>query len=102
MDENSYNNLADTYLSFLSEQLSKHEESLEMEVDYQDGVLYITFDNGKQYVINRHRPSKQIWLSSPFSGADYFSYNDTIKQWVNKQNTSLNIILDQELHIKLC
>ncbi|MCP4923284.1 MAG: iron donor protein CyaY [bacterium] len=51
------------------------------EVDYQDGVLTITLESEEEYVINRHLPQHQIWLSSPVSGTHYFSYEEDSGRW---------------------
>ncbi len=56
--------------------LLQHAEDMDFDAELQSGVLTITLSSGKQYVINRHNPTKQIWVSSPVSGASYFAFQD--------------------------
>lgn len=46
------------------------------DADLQDGVLTIEFDDGRVFIVNRHVPLRQIWLSSPVSGAGHFDYQE--------------------------
>ena len=48
----------------------------DVDADLQDGVLTIEFDDGRIFIVNRHVPLRQIWLSSPVSGAGHFDYQD--------------------------
>ena len=56
-----------------------------LDVDIQGGVLTIELDTGGQYVINKHAPSRQIWVSSPASGAAHFDYDGNTGQWVSSR-----------------
>ena len=58
----------------------------DVDSDLINGILTITLHNGQQYIINKHTPSQQIWLSSPFSGAHHFYYNQDISSWINTRN----------------
>ncbi len=42
------------------------------DVDLLDGTLTVTLPKGRQYVINKHGVTRQIWVSSPFTGAHHF------------------------------
>jgi frataxin len=53
-----------------------------LEADLQAGILTIDLDDGGQYVINKHRPNRQIWMSSPKSGASHFIFDETAGAWV--------------------
>ena len=37
------------------------------DVDLEGGILTIELDAGGQYVINKHEPNRQIWMSSPIA-----------------------------------
>ena len=65
---------SDKTLTELAEAIEAADEKGELDVEYQSGVLTITLANKKQYVINQHVPMRQIWLSSPISGAGHFDY----------------------------
>ncbi|MCK5545794.1 MAG: iron donor protein CyaY [Rhodospirillaceae bacterium] len=46
------------------------------EVDLEGGILNVELDDGRVFIINKHSPNRQIWLSSPLSGAHHFSFNE--------------------------
>jgi len=97
MEDTIFSNRARTELTTLFELLQQTGKYEDLDIDLQDDVLYITLPTNRQYVINRHTPSKQIWLSSPLTGADYFSYND--QDWHNKSGGQLKQLLMTELAI---
>jgi len=49
------------------------------DVDLLEDSVIITLPAGQQYVINKHGVTQQIWVSSPFSGAHHFVYQND--QW---------------------
>lgn len=75
----------------------------ETELDLEDGVLRIEFEDGRVYLINRHMPLQQIWLSSPKSGAWHFAaahFNDTgSADWLSTRGEKISIydLLNKEL-----
>ncbi len=44
-----------------------------LDVDMSGGILQIELPDGGTYVINKHAPNREIWLSSPRSGAWHFA-----------------------------
>ena len=78
MEESFYHQIADKELAKLLEFAETLEESSDIEVELDSGVLTLTLPknimNGRQFVINKHVPTRQIWVSSPISGAGYFEY----------------------------
>lgn len=98
MEESFYHDKADKELAKLLEFAEMLEESSDTEVELDSGVLTLTLPNKRQYVINKHTPSRQIWVSSPISGASYFEY---IKdEWLQKRSenrTELSDFLKEEL-----
>jgi frataxin len=48
-----------------------------LEVDLEAGILNLELPDGGIYVINRHAPNREIWLSSPASGAWHFAAAQT-------------------------
>jgi CyaY protein len=44
----------------------------EADVDLLDETLTVTLPKSRQYVINKHGVTQQIWVASPFSGAHHF------------------------------
>ena len=74
MDETLFKTLSDNRLSDLAEAIENADKNGQLDVEYASGVLTVTLANKKQYVINQHVPMRQIWLSSPVSGAAHFDY----------------------------
>lgn len=87
MDESTYHELADIALEKLYEFLEGLEDTLDdpPDVELQMGVLTVTLEagryEGRQYVINKHTPTQQIWVSSPLTGAGYFAYDKPRNGW---------------------
>lgn len=51
------------------------------ELDYADGVLQAETEDGRTFILNRHVPLKQAWLSSPVSGAHHYAYDEARAGW---------------------
>ena len=45
----------------------------ELDVDYEAGILTLKLADGRTYLLNKHAPNREIWLSSPLSGAWHFA-----------------------------
>jgi frataxin len=45
----------------------------EADVDLLEDSLAVHLHDGKQYLLNKHGVTQQIWLSSPYSGAHHFA-----------------------------
>ncbi len=92
------------FITFVDEKLENLAELIEQtdtnytleDVEYQDGVLTLTLEDDRQYVINRHTPSRQIWLSSPVSGAGHFSHQQD-DCWIDSKGRDLYKLLKEEL-----
>lgn len=74
MEETIFKNLSHKTLQELADAIEEADTTGERDVEYQSGVLTLTLPGGKQYVVNQHVPMRQIWLSSPVSGAYHFDY----------------------------
>jgi frataxin len=72
MLETEFHITADKYLHSLLEYFEEMEEKHDISVELDSGVLSLTMPDDKEYIINKHTPSRQIWVSSPYSGAGYF------------------------------
>ena len=90
--------LCDEYLQDLAEIIENHDPESCLEIDYLDGILKIVINNNKKtFIINRNAGNQKIWFSSPFSGADYFSYDPQSNQWLNSSKLELSKKLLSEL-----
>jgi frataxin len=96
---NNFLKTADKYLQDLADYLEDNYNDLE--TDYVNGILQIILSDNQQYIINKHEPTKQIWLSSPLSGASRFSFDEKINDWLNQKSLSLKDFLLSELNHKL-
>ncbi len=96
LDDNAFHAAADATLSALMETIEDGLGDV-LDVDMNGGILTIELDSGGRYVINKHAPSRQIWMSSPVSGATHFGYCDE-KGWLStRSDESLAGMLAAEL-----
>jgi frataxin len=72
MDERAFETLAGQTLAMIAERL---EDALSdgADVELRGGILTIICEDGGQFVLNKHAPSRELWLSSPVSGATHFA-----------------------------
>ncbi len=85
IDESKFNGLAEATLNHLFDVIDDKLGDL-LEVDMENGMLTIASETGGQYIINRHGPNRQIWLSSPLSGASHYDFDDTGQAWVDSRS----------------
>jgi frataxin len=84
-------------LNRLVDALEEADANGDIEVDAQGGIVTIKLENGKQFIVNKHAPSQQVWLSSPLSGGLHFPYDDEKKQWQLPDGRELCALLAEEL-----
>lgn len=95
MDSARFSTLTRQSLEALAEAAEAQDKDGNLDVELHDGVLTITFESGPVFVINRHEPSGKIWVSSPFSGAHYFTYSDAECDWVEGTFRLQALILEE-------
>ena len=92
MSDSAFESLADSLLAAL-------EEGLDAEL--QEGVLTIQRHDGT-WLVNKHAPTRQIWLSSPQSGARHYTFDDGSGQWKDTRGgPELLTLLSAELGVPL-
>ena len=79
MSDSAFESLADSLLEALEEGLGTVADA-----ELQGGVL--TVEGGPEsgggiWVINKHAPTRQIWLSSPKSGARHYAFDEGSGLW---------------------
>ena len=86
LDEARFQTLADGTLDRL---MAAAEDALgaRAEVDLEGGVLTIAVAAGGRYVVNKHGPMRQLWLSSPVSGAWHFAWDEGAADWRSTRGT---------------
>ncbi|EDW63064.2 frataxin homolog, mitochondrial [Drosophila virilis] len=107
VDDTTYDRVCSETLDALSDYFDELTENAAhitgSDVVYGDGVLSVNLGpvNG-MYVINRQKPNKQIWLSSPVSGPKRFDYivmpGEANGRWVYKHTgVTLHEMLQEEI-----
>lgn len=89
LDEPRFATLADATLGRIADAV---EDAIgdTADVELQHGILTISLTGGRQYVINKHAPNRQIWLSSPVSGAVHFDWRDG--DWISTRDPAVELI----------
>jgi frataxin len=75
MSDSAFESLADSLLAALEEGIGSHADA-----ELQGGILTVDGDDGT-WVVNKHAPTRQIWLSSPRSGAHHYAFDAPSGQW---------------------
>lgn len=89
-----FETLAEVELNHLAERLEAASDALE--IDFEAGIVTVELESGGQYLINRHAVNREIWLSSPVSGAWHFRAADGL--WRSTRGTeTLRALLAAEL-----
>lgn len=53
----------------------------EADVDLFEDSLMVNLSGRRQYLINKHGVTRQLWISSPFTGAHHFKFKNNF--WVS-------------------
>ena len=92
MSEQAFETLADSVLEAL-------EEGLDGEL--QGGVLTVEGEAGI-WIVNKHAATRQIWLSSPKSGARHYAFEQAKGLWQDTRGgADLLTTLSDELGVAL-
>ncbi|MDX1974100.1 MAG: iron donor protein CyaY [Rickettsiales bacterium] len=97
MTESEFHSLADCWLAALAQALEDADSQAALEIDYQVGIVTIETAAGKTFIVSKHGPSQQIWLSSPLSGGLHFPYHAVEKDWILPDGRRLKPLLSTEL-----
>ncbi|WP_428681777.1 iron donor protein CyaY [Reyranella sp.] len=96
MTHSAFETLADSLLATLEEALADH-----VDAELQGGILTVEGDAGT-WIVNKHAPTQQIWLSSPVSGARHYAYDAGVGQWQDTRGVGdLLTVLGAELGVSL-
>jgi frataxin len=102
LDETRFATLADETLRRMMETIDA-QASDTLEADLRDGILTIEIETGGQYIVNKHGPNREIWVSSPKSGAWHFAYDEEKRSWVDTRGRggeapmTLHRLMEREL-----
>ena len=96
MTHSAFESLADSLLATLEEALGDH-----VDAELQGGILTVEGDEGT-WIVNKHAPTRQIWLSSPVSGARHYAFDAGTGQWRDTRGgDGLLAVLATELGVEL-
>ena len=92
LSESAFQGLADSLLAAL-------EDGIGGDAELQGGILTVEGENGT-WIVNKQSPTRQIWLSSPQSGARHFAWDG--KAWSDTRGKGeLLAVLSGELGVPL-
>lgn len=96
MTESAFESLADSLLATLEEGLGPCGDA-----ELQGGVLTLEGDGGT-WVVNKHAATRQLWLSSPKSGARHYAFEASSGLWQDTRGgADLLATLSRELGVDL-
>lgn len=81
MDSSEFETAADALLVDLQAKIEAALDDADPEVELRGGILTVVLDEGGQFVINKHAPTRQIWVSSPIGGAAHYAWDEGAKVW---------------------
>jgi frataxin len=94
--EQAFASLADSLLESLEEAIGADNDA-----ELQGGVLTIQ-GNAGTWLVNKHAPTRQIWLSSPKSGARHYAFDEGSGLWKDTRGAGdLLSTLSDELAVAL-
>jgi len=96
INETEFHRLANNTLQTLSDALEKADETSLLTLEMENSIITIELQDGRQFIISKHTPSRQLWLSSPVSGGLHFSCNAE-GQWILADGRTLGGVLSKEL-----
>ena len=88
MNDNEFIHLAENTLEQIETALEKLSEQQDLDIDLQrnDNVLTVRFENDTRLVINSQGAVKELWVAAP-SGGYHFRHEDG--QWVDTRDRHL-------------
>lgn len=98
MQEQDFSTHAAAAFALLTELLEDADTAGKLEVEEEGSTLTIMLPDGKQYVVSKHAPTHQLWLSSPVSGGLHFSFNAEQNVWSLPDGRGLAHVIQTELH----
>ena len=94
MSDSAFETLANSFLEAL-------EEGVGDDAELQGGILTVEGEAGT-WIVNKHAPTRQIWLSSPKSGAKHYAFEAANGLWRDTRGgADLLTTLSDELGVPL-
>ncbi len=68
-----------------------------LDVDFENGILTVEAEGIGTFVLSKHAPTRQLWLSSPLSGASHYQYDAARAAWLSTRGGGdLDALLEAE------
>ena len=80
IDENTFETVAEALLQHWSDAIEAVDAD-RVDVELHAGVLTVEVAGTGVFVLNKHAPLRQLWLSSPVSGASHYGYDAAAAAW---------------------
>lgn len=97
MDNSQFETLADATLARVQAAVEAAPGG-RLDAELVSGILTIEPESGGKYLLNKHGPNHQIWLSSPVSGAWHFAWSEDEQAWISTRGGErLDDLLGREL-----
>ncbi|HUN51449.1 MAG TPA: iron donor protein CyaY [Candidatus Sulfotelmatobacter sp.] len=80
IDENTFETVAEALLQHWSDAIEAIDAE-NVDVELHAGVLTVEVEGVGVFVLNKHAPLRQMWLSSPVSGASHYDYDAGAAVW---------------------
>ncbi len=94
MSDSAFETLANSLLEAL-------EEGVGDDAELQGGILTVEGEAGT-WIVNKHAPTRQVWLSSPKSGAKHYAFEAGAGLWQDTRGgADLLTTLSSELGVAL-
>ncbi len=100
LEESHFHAYANATLLHINDQLEQAYDCGDLDdLDYDEGagILSIITPDDVTFIVNRHAPSKQLWLASPRSGGLHFDFNSDAQEWLLSDGRSLKKVLADDL-----
>ncbi|KAL4472712.1 hypothetical protein ABPG74_018661 [Tetrahymena malaccensis] len=97
LNEKDYQRYCSQFMNELGDVLEESPSQRISDVQISDGVIKVTTQGEKTFVINRQVPNRQIWYSSPVSGPQRFNWDLQEAKWKNQKNEELSKLLFKEI-----
>ncbi len=91
----AFHEKADSYLEAAFDTLEAQDTNALLEIDLEGGILTIELEDGRQWLISKHEPSGEMWLSSPISGGLHFS--NTKHGWTLSDGRDISSLTSAEI-----
>jgi iron donor protein CyaY len=99
MDRTTYQRLAFQTVHAVQEAVEAQQEAWDVELHGE--ILTLVREDGKQFVLNLHNVTQQLWYSSPLSGAWHFAWDGAFWKNTRGGRESLTEVLQRETGITL-